>query len=250
MTAQSETLQFTIISILAIFSSIALSLFYEFRFVNSLIIVHVVLGSAAFAIGAITLFSSKGSSVHKITGRVFYIFMTVAVFLTLLVSVMPHHVSPSLFQIGVLSLYFLIGGRRSLVFKSPGHRLFFDQLLASCVVIVSIAVMLLSVFTDGGVYPLRIVFGAIGIIFGIIDLSLFNKPEWVKKKWLALHLSKMIAGYTAAVTAFFVAQNVLSGYFNWFTPTVFGLAYVFYWLVKIKAIKPSFFSTSKKVQTA
>ncbi|MCW8876063.1 MAG: hypothetical protein OQJ89_05610 [Kangiellaceae bacterium] len=250
MTAQNESIQFAFTTILAVISSTVLSLFYDFRLVNSLIVVHVVLGSLAFIVGGITLFSTKGSPVHKMTGRIFYISMTVSVFLTLLVSVMPHHVSPTLFQIGILSLYFLIGGRRSLGLKNPNHRLIIDRLLAGTVVVVSLFIMFYSVVKVGEFYPLRTVFGAIGIVFGVIDLMLFNDSANLKKKWLALHLSKMIAGYTAAVTAFLVAQNVLSGYYNWFTPTVFGLSYVFFWLFKLKALKPFTFGFLKRARVA
>lgn len=250
MRVQHESIQFAFITILAVITSTVLSLFYDFRLVNSLIVVHVVLGSLAFLVGGITLFSTKGSPVHKMTGRIFYMSMTVSVFLTLVVAVMPHHISPTLFQIGILSLYFLIGGRRSLELKDPNYRIIYDQLLAATVVIVSLFVMFYSVVTVGEFYPLRTVFGAIGIVFGVIDLRLFRQSVNLKKKWLALHLSKMIAGYTAAVTAFLVAQNVLSGYYNWFTPTVFGVSYILFWLIKIKALKPISFDFLKSARSA
>ncbi|TQV89277.1 DUF2306 domain-containing protein [Aliikangiella coralliicola] len=224
---------------LALIASILLMLFFEFRGVNALIVVHVILGSLAFVIGGIALISKKGSPLHRLTGKLFYISMTVSVSLTLLVSMMPNHVSPSLFQIGVLSLYFLIGGRRSLAFKRSEHQLLIDRILAYSVISVSLVIMLYSVVLDGEFYPLRTVFGSIGIAFGLIDLILFNQPQNIKRKWLVLHISKMLGGYTAAVTAFFVAQNILSGYYNWFIPTVFGLIYIFFWLVKLKTFKPA-----------
>jgi hypothetical protein len=135
-----------------------------------------------------------------------------------------------------LSLYFLFGGKRSIRFKNRDHRLAMDQALAWGVVIVSVAVMAYSFWVEGRVHPLRTVFGTIGLLFGALDLWLFraNNPTPVRRHWLLLHLSKMIGGYIAAVTAFFVAQQVLSGYFNWFTPTVIGLSVIAYWVVKLK----------------
>ena len=99
-------------------------------------------------------------------------------------------------------------------------------------------VMSYSVVVDGNLHPLRTVFGTIGIGFGIIDLILFRQPTTIKSKWLILHLSKMLGGYTAAVTAFFVAQNILTGYYNWFVPTAIGLAYIAFWLIKLKTFRP------------
>ena len=235
----SDTYLFVVTSIFAVLSSLVLTQLFDFSLVNSVIVVHVVLGGLAFLVGGITILSKKGSPLHKQSGKIFYISMVVSVALTLLVSLLPNHMSPSLFQIGILSLYFLIGGKRSIAFKQANHQLFIDRSLAFIVISVSLGIMFYSVIMDGSFYPLRTVFGTIGITFGLLDLLLFKSPQSLKRKWLILHLSKMVGGYTAAVTAFFVAQSILSGYFDWFVPTVFGLTYVLFWMFKLKAFKPA-----------
>lgn len=250
MTLKNESIQLILAFASALLLTAIFSAYYEFRLINTIIVTHVILGVVAFLVGAITFLSEKGGRVHRVSGRVFYISMTISVLLTLVVSVAPYHVSPSLFQIGILSLYLLIGGRRSLSFRMPSHTFLYDKLLAITVVVVSLVVMLYSVVSVGEFYPLRTVFGIIGITFGSIDLWLFQSEKSTKKKWLALHLSKMVGGYTAAVTAFFVAQKFLGGYYDWFVPTVFGLGYVFYWLVKIKAIKLISNRSPNKTQTS
>ncbi|TQV75241.1 DUF2306 domain-containing protein [Aliikangiella marina] len=222
----------------------------DFRVVNAMIVVHVLLGGLAFLVGSIAFISTKGKSIHKLTGRIFYIVMTTSVAFSLIVSMQPNHVSPSLFQIGVLTLYFLIGGNRSLSYKNANHCLLIDQLLAITVVLVSVIVMFYSVVLDGVFFPLRTVFGSIGIVFGVLDLVVFSRPQVAEKNWLILHLSKMVGGYTAAVTAFFVAQNLLTGYYNWFVPTVFGLSYIGYWLVKLKSKRPMTNRVMKKIKLA
>jgi uncharacterized membrane protein len=224
---------------LALVASAAISLLFNFSSINALIVVHVILGGLAFVVGGITLLSKKGSPLHKRSGKIFYFSMVVSVSLTLAIALLPNHTSPSLFHIGVLSLYFLIGGKRSIAFKQPNHRLLADRLLAYTVIAVSLLIMSFSVLEDGSFHPLRTVFGAIGVIFGVFDLIIFSQPQSFKKRWLVLHLSKMLGGYTAAVTAFFVAQDLLSGYFNWFVPTVFGLGIVIFWMNKLKIFKPA-----------
>jgi uncharacterized membrane protein len=238
----SDTYLFVITFLIALLASLVLNLFLGFSAVNSAIVVHVVLGGLAFLVGTVTLLSKKGSDLHKFSGKVFYVSMVTSVILTLFVSILPNHQSPTLFQIGVLSLYFLIGGKRSILLKQfnpkqSNERLFIDRLLAWIVVLVSLVVLFYSVITEASFYPLRTVFGIVGIAFGGLDIWLYRDPADLKKKWLFLHLSKMLGGYTATVTAFLVAQNLLTGYYNWFTPTVFGLAYILYWALKLKTFR-------------
>ncbi len=239
MTQLSHSRLLLITSCLALFGWIILQQLFHYSQTNSLIVVHVILGSVAFLVGGITLLSKKGSALHKASGKLFYHSMLVSVSLTLVVALLPNHFSPTLFHIGILSLYFLIGGNRSIRFKQRDHQLYFDKLLAYTIVLSSLAIILYSLLWDNNLNPLRIVFGSFGIIFGAIDIALFNHPNKLKKTWLMLHLSKMLGGYTAAVTAFFVAQNLLSGYFNWFVPSVLGVSYIFFWLIKLRGFKPS-----------
>ncbi|MFK8010881.1 MAG: hypothetical protein AB8B80_02495 [Marinicellaceae bacterium] len=234
----SYTKIFTLTFILALLASWIMGKYFTINVTQSLIYTHVVLGGAAFLIGAFALFSKKGSPLHKQTGKLFTISMLASVVLSIIVSILPGHVSPTMFHIGLLTLYFLIGGKRSLALKNPNPKIIIDKLLSYTIIIVSIMVMSYSVILDGNLHPLRTVFGTIGIGFGIIDLLLFKQPTTVKSKWLILHLSKMLGGYTAAVTAFFVAQNILTGYYNWFAPTAIGLAYITFWLIKSKTFRP------------
>lgn len=227
---------FIVLTLLSLTVTLTLTQWLEFRTVNAFIAQHVVLGSIAFIIGGFALLSKKGGLIHRASGQLFYTLMTVSSVLTLVVSVMPYHVSYSMFQISVMTLYFLIGGKRSLSFKKPNHNLIVDKLFACIVIAVSLVVMFHSVILDGVFYPLRTVFGAVAISFATCDLLLFSKTQSIKKYWLALHLSKITAGYTTAVTGFFVAQNIIGGYYNWFTPTAITLVFITYWLIKLKFI--------------
>ncbi len=235
----SNNKYFTLTFTLALIASWIMTSYFSINGTQSLIFSHVTLGGLAFLIGAIALISKKGSPLHKLTGKLFTISMVVSVSIAVIVSMLPGHVSPTMFHIGLLTLYFLIGGNRSLAFKNPNPRLITDRILAYTIIIVSLIIMSYSVILDGNLHPLRTVFGTIGIGFGIVDILLFRQSKNIKSKWLILHISKMLGGYTAAVTAFFVAQNILTGYFNWFAPTAMGLAYISFWLFKLKTFKPA-----------
>ena len=108
------------------------------------------------------------------------------------------------------------------------------QVLAVGLFKISLFIFLYSVVLYGEFHPLRTVFGAVAIGFGAMDLWVFKQPIKIKNNWLIFHLSKMLAGYTTAITGFFVAQNILHGYFNWFTPTVLCLVYILFWIIKLK----------------
>lgn len=237
MNRQNEIRHFTMGGLASLEVMTGFIFLLEFRLVNALIATHVILGSLAFIVGAVALFAGKGQRLHKLGGQAFYVLMTLSCVITLMVSTMPNHISFSMFQISVMSLYFLVGGKRSLEFKQTQHSLSLDKRLALVVIGVSVYVLLYSVILDGIFYPLRTVFGLLGISFGLIDLWLFRQASTTKKYWLALHLSKMTAGYTTAVTGFFVAQKILGGYFDWFTPTVICLAFIGYWLIKLRIFK-------------
>lgn len=232
MTDISESRAFVYTTAFALLCTAIMIYAIDLHWITAIIYAHVGLGSLAFIVGVVPLFSKKGRPLHKNSGKIFYYSMTVSVAISLLVSVLPGHTSPSMLLIAVLSLYFLIGGKRSIQFKNPQHVFTLDRLLAITIITTATLIIGYSVFIQQNHHPLRMVFGGLGIVFGALDLWLYRDVQSIKRFWLFLHLSKMIGGYTAAVTAFFVAQNVLSGYFNWFSPTVIAIIYLIYWAIK------------------
>ncbi|NVJ66580.1 MAG: hypothetical protein HWE16_08820, partial [Gammaproteobacteria bacterium] len=207
MNTNSMSVQLIITIILSTVAIWLFAYFLEIRLVNAMIATHVVLGSLAFLVGAFSSVSKKGGKLHKSSGRLFYLFMTVSAIYTLIVATMPNHFSTSMFQISIMTLYFLIGGIRSLSYKKSDHQYMIDKLLVYLTILVSIFILFYAKYLYGGFQPLQTVFGILAINFCILDLWIFSKAGLAKKRWLALHLSKMLAGYTTAVTGFFVAQK-------------------------------------------
>lgn len=228
------------LSLTAVISLLATGLFtalLEIRLVNSLIAVHVIQGSLAFVTGGLALFAKKGGRLHKLTGTLFFLLMTLSAVFTLIVATMPFHFSTSMFQISVMTLYFLVGGIRSLSYRSSAHRYTVDYYFIVTTMVVSIVVLFYARYLYGSYQPLQTVFGFVALGFCLADLWVFSQPGLARKRWLVLHLSKMLAGYATAVTGFFVAQKILGGYFDWFTPTVITLVMIVYWLLKLQVIR-------------
>jgi hypothetical protein len=201
-------------------------------YIKVILFIHVVMGSLAFFSGGIAMATKKGSRIHKKAGKFFFHLLVVSVMLSTVVAFLPGHQSPTMISIGVLTLYLLIGGLRSISFKKPNHNYLNDIIIAWTVILVSLLVIAYSVFIDGQSIILRSVFGSIGIIFAVIDLYVLRKSVFQIRYWLPLHLSKMISAFTASITAVMVAQKVLSGYYDWFLTTVFALVYIASWLIK------------------
>jgi len=155
----------------------------------------------------------------------------------LLISVLPNHISPFLFCIGIFSAYLILSGYRSIRLKRKGMDLRPDKILAAIMIITGLAMIFYPVLIEGAINIVLLVFGVLGILFGLRDFQLFNKPESLRKKWLNRHLGNMTGGYIAAVTAFFVVNDIIGGLFNWFLPTVIGSIYISYWIRKLNPKK-------------
>lgn len=82
-----------------------------------------------------------------------------------------------------------------------------------------------------------VVFAGIGGALGVADLRRFREPDRCEP-WMADHLSRMIAGYIATVTAVSVVNvtallpGVVPGAVAWLWPTVVGVPLIWYWQSK------------------
>ena len=190
--------------------------------------IHAGFGGIALVTGAISLIARKGSVIHKKSGKVFYFTMLTSALLALVISLMPNHESPFLFAIGIFSSYFLIGGYRSVKFKSNNSNLLKDKVIAGLIILTGFLMITYPIVLTGNA-------DIVLVVFGVIDLLLFRNSNKARKNWMKIHLSKMISGYVAAVTAFVVVNHWIPGVWAWFTPPILGNIYLTYWLVKLNS---------------
>lgn len=201
-----------------------------------LIFTHIGFGSIALISGAISMITKKGDWLHKKSGKVFYYTLLISALISLIVSLMPNHQSPFFFCLGLFSLYFIIGGYRSLAFKKKNVTFGQDKIIACLIILVGLVMMTYPILLHGKINIVLFYFGAVGIVFGAIDLLLFQNSNRTRKNWLNIHLIKMTSTYLIAVTAFVVNQSIL-GIWGWFTPTIVGNIYLLYWLIKLNRKK-------------
>lgn len=196
--------------------------------------IHAPFGGLALLAGGIALMAKKGHRLHKKSGIIFYYAMLSSALAALVISVLPNHENAFLFSIGIFSSYFLLSGYRSLRFKKLKHSIVLDKVIAYVIVITGIAMITIPTLLYHQLNIILLIFGIIGILFGLRDLHLFQDQKQLKKKWLKLHLGKMTGGYISAVTAFFVVNQILINLWNWFLPGVIGSIYIAFWIRKLK----------------
>ena len=200
--------------------------------------IHAPLGGVALVAGGVALIAEKGKKVHKKSGVLFYYSMLISAIAAFIIAVMPNHISPFLFSVGIFSSYFLLGGYRSLRFKNPNDtNLKIDKIIASVMLVTGVIMIAYPIVLNKEINIVLLVFGLAGIGFGFRDLHLFRDKKKLKAKWLKLHIGKMTGGYIASVSAFFVVNQILPNLWNWFVPGIIGSGYITYWMVKLNKKK-------------
>jgi len=202
-------------------------------FIQFLIYFHASLGGFALISGMIAIVVEKGSTKHKNAGKLFFYSMFLSAVTALLISVLPNHESAFLFSIGVFSVYFLITGYRALRFKTKTQGIKIDTLISWTMVITALFMIIYYPFVYHTINPVLTVFGGVGLFFSLKDILIIQNSESLKKRWLKLHLGKMMGGYISATTAFVVVNNLFPGLSGWFIPGIIGGLYIRFWSNKL-----------------
>lgn len=211
--------------------------------VKLLIYLHASLGGLALLAGFIAATTTKGSKIHKKSGTVFHHSMVVSVLTSIFIALIPTHFNPFLLGIGIFSLYSVISGRRCLKVLKPNYNLSIDKFLAYCLLINSVLMIGLPLILTKDINIILAVFGILGILAGIRDLIAFKNFEQLKRDRIKHHINKISGGYIAAITAFLVVNELLPGYWAWFTPTVIGSIYATYYNIQWKKKSSNFINS-------
>ncbi len=189
--------------------------------IQTFILLHVIFGATALLSGSIALIVKKGGFVHRKSGLVFVVTMIISAIVSMIIAVQPNHLNSFLLSIGILTLYFVIGGYLALRYKKKFVNLLADKCLALCMLIIGMAMLTHPLFLDH-LNIVMMVFGALGTVFAITDFARFAKHEELHKHWLTLHLGKITGGYISAFTAFIVVNQYLPGIVGWLLPGTIG----------------------------
>ncbi len=192
-------------------------------------------GFSAFLIAPVALATVKGGKQHRRWGKV-YFWMMAGVAATALVL---GFYRPILFLalLAVFSFYLAFSGYRVLFAKRPlqgqGPKLI-DWIGTILVFVAGLALIILGLLKPTPTWvrmePMALVFGTIGVVFGIKDGWRFLHPPQDKNFWWFQHMGGMIGSYIAAVSAFSAVNfHFLAPVVRWLWPTVAGVPAIIIW---------------------
>ncbi len=197
-----------------------------------LIIAHASLGGVALISGFIASMTIKGSKPHVNSGRVFYYSLGISILLSFIAAIMPGHENPFLLSVGIFSGYFIVIGKRAILYKNSNHNYDTDRYIHIIMITTCILMIFLPVLLSKSFNIVAGVFGIVGMIFALRNLITLANQKIVKQKWLKIHIGHMSGGYISAVTAFVVVNNFLPGIYSWFVPGIIGSLFIMYFLRK------------------
>ena len=194
---------------------------------------HVALGVLALFAGPAAMYMRKGGTAHRQWGQVFAVSMGVVVVTAVPLAVESNNIF--LLFVSGFSAYFVWTGVRALRHK-PGHDApaWPDWLGTGGMLLVCLALLGWGGWMWGQrtVASVALVFGGIGTVLAGYDLRDLRTPPSDARDWFYTHLSRMLGGYIAAVTAFATTTlTMLPPLVRWLGPTVVGVAGIV-WLTR------------------
>ena len=199
-----------------------------------LLLIHILAGTIALFAAAFAICSEKGKKIHITAGRTYYWGM-VGIFLTALpMSIINKEIS--LFLVAFFSFYLAFAGRR-FAQNRTGVASRIDWIAVGLMIVTGIGMWLLAIFyfiDSNSDYIVLFFFGFISIVLGYTDYKTHKHQEATGKKRIARHLSNMLAGTIAVVTAVLVVNvDIEPQWLPWILPTVILVPVISWWNWKV-----------------
>ena len=196
--------------------------------------IHILSGTIALLAAAFAICSEKGKKIHINAGRTYYWGM-VGIFLTALpMSIINKEIF--LFLVAFFSFYLAFAGRR-FAQNRTGIASRIDWIAVGLMIFTGIGMCVLAVFyviDSNSLYITLLVFGLISIVIGLTDYKTHKHQEAIGKKRIARHLTNMLAGTIAVVTAFLVVNvDMEPQWLPWILPTVVIVPVINWWNSKV-----------------
>ena len=197
---------------------------------NILLVIHVLAGTIALLCSAIAVSSEKGKKFHVLSGRT-YFWCMVGIFLTAIpMSIINSNIF--LFLIAIFSFYLAFAGMR-FAKNRKGIATTIDWIAVSLMILSGLGMWVLAVIyflNDNSQYITLLVFGFIALALGCGDYISHKNKAAIGKERIAKHLTNMMAGTIAVITAVLVVNvNIEPIWIWWLLPTAVITPIIFYW---------------------
>ena len=196
--------------------------------------IHILAGTIALLAAVFAICSEKGKKIHINAGRTYYWGMA-GIFLTALpMSIITSNIF--LFLIAFFSFYLAFAGRR-FAQNRKGIASTVDWIAVGLMITAGLGMWVLAVFysiENNSQYITLSVFGFIAIVLGYTDFKTYKQQEATGKKRIARHLTNMLAGTIAVVTAVLVVNvDMEPQWLPWVLPTLLITPVIIYWNWKV-----------------
>ncbi len=202
--------------------------------------IHIAAGFTSFIAAPVALAVQKGGKAHRQWGKVFFWGMTVVALTAFLISLFKW--IPFLLMLSVFSYYAVVDGYRALFLKNlyDGQKpATLDWAVAIITGVFSLGLIGYAIYVY---FFLEISFGIVIGVFGVLgvngvytNLKKFKNPPKDKMDWLYNHISGMMGGYIATLSAFSATNFFfLPPIIRWLWPTIIGVPLMMYWIRKYK----------------
>ena len=196
--------------------------------------IHILAGTIALLCAALAVSSEKGKKIHVISGRI-YFWCMVVIFLTAVpMSIINSNIF--LFLIAVFSFYLAFAGMR-FARNRKGVATTLDWIAVSLMILSGLGMWILAViyFTNNNSrYITLLVFGFLAISLGYADFKNYKNKTAIGKKRLSRHLTNMMGGTIAVITAVLVVNFGLEPRWIWWVlPTALITPVIFWWNAKV-----------------
>ena len=199
-----------------------------------LLVAHIFAGCISLIAAVFAVVSSKGKQAHILAGRTYFWGMAV-IFLTAI----PMSISSSnvfLFLIAIFSFYLAYAGMR-FARNRTGTANLFDWVAVGLMVFSGLAMWFLALvyfMNNNSQYITLTIFGFIAISLGYMDFRSYRNKSAIGKQRIARHLTNMLAGTIAVITAVLVTNLSIEPVFIlWILPTIIIFPLIFWWNRKI-----------------
>ena len=198
-----------------------------------LLSIHILAGTIALLCAALAVSSEKGKKFHVLSGRT-YFWCMVGIFLTAIPMSIINS-STFLFLIAIFSFYLAFAGMR-FAKNRKGIATTIDWIAISLMILSGLGMWALAItyfISDNSQYITLLVFGFIALALGYGDYRSHRNKTATGKERIAKHLTNMMAGTIAVITAVLVVNvNIEPIWIWWLLPTVVITPIIFYWKIK------------------
>ena len=199
-----------------------------------LLSIHILAGSVALVSAALALSTEKGKKFHVLIGKA-YFWSMVIIFLTAIpMSIITGNVF--LFLIAIFSFYLAFSGMR-FAKNRTGVPTSIDLIAVNFMLLSGIGMWILAIifFIDNdSQFITLIVFGFLALFLGYGDFQTFKNQTAIGKERIAKHLTNMMGGTIAVVTAVLVVNPPSNPEWVWWIlPTVLITPIIFWWNKKV-----------------